>query len=227
MCPGVRTTCQSASPRRRICPSWRGSSTVYGATGWSRYSAWQQPGSRRARAWASGVLAAIPAPVACSRALPPTWSACQWVFTTSATWAVCARTHAAVSCAWPTNRVSTRAGWRPCSRSRLASGKGLRCQVTQDGSRSLSRFMDLLRGRRTDGPGSSGPAPLWFNAAPCPPLWRPDDSPRRRRAFELLPVVSVRVPGLVAGHAVGEARCRAGRPARRCRAGRRLGRPAW
>jgi hypothetical protein len=35
-----------------------------GATGWSRYSSWQQPGSRRVTASASGTLAAIPAPAA-------------------------------------------------------------------------------------------------------------------------------------------------------------------
>jgi hypothetical protein len=39
---------------------------------------------------------------------------------------------------WPPKPLSTRAGWRPCSKSRLASGNGLRCQVSQAGSRSAS-----------------------------------------------------------------------------------------
>ena len=41
-----------------------------------------------------------------------------------------ARTQAAVSAAWPTKPLSTRAG-RPGSRSRLASGEGRCCQITQ------------------------------------------------------------------------------------------------
>ncbi len=64
-------------------------------------------------------------PWAWRRALPPTWSECQWVLTTRSTFPACVRADAAVSSAWPTKPVSTRAGW-PGSRRVLASGKG-RC----------------------------------------------------------------------------------------------------
>jgi hypothetical protein len=54
----VEPASRELSPSRRTCPSCSGWSTVYGATGWSRSSATQQPGSRRA----TRRMAAIPAP---------------------------------------------------------------------------------------------------------------------------------------------------------------------
>ena len=52
--PGCADDLPVGSPSRRAWPSWRCRPTVWGATGWSRYSAWQEPGSRRATAAASG-----------------------------------------------------------------------------------------------------------------------------------------------------------------------------
>ena len=115
MCPGVRTTSQSASPRRRTCPSSSASSTVYGATGWSRYSA--SAAARVAAGDGVGVRGAgrdagaagleqgvaadvVGVPVGVHDQVQVGVRAC---------------THAAVSSAWPTKPLSTRAGWRPSS----------------------------------------------------------------------------------------------------------------
>ncbi|CAM5566563.1 hypothetical protein STANM309S_02709 [Streptomyces tanashiensis] len=149
-----RTTSQSVSPRRRTCPSSSGRSTVYGATGSSRYSAAQQPGSRREIASASGVPAAMPAPPAWRRALPPTWSECQCRVHRPGRSCRPGRGPSRRSARRGRRTESLRAGCLPGSRSVLASGKGRCHQIAQVGSDSGDPAADWSGGR--SGPGTHG-----------------------------------------------------------------------
>ena len=142
VCPRVRMTCHWASPSGRIWLSWSCSSTVYGMTGWSRYSALQQRGA--AAGYRVGVRDAggDPGhPLACSIALPPTWSACQWVLTTSGSWPVRACTQSAVWPAWPAKPLVDQGRSPARQQEQVGGGNGRCCQVIHGGRRPGSSAM--------------------------------------------------------------------------------------
>nr|WP_241245636.1 hypothetical protein [Candidatus Protofrankia datiscae] len=86
MCPGVGTTSHSDGPARSVCPASRAWSTWYRSTGWSSHADRHASACRLLITWASSRAAATAIPwTSRRRAFPPTWSLCQWVFTTSST----------------------------------------------------------------------------------------------------------------------------------------------
>ena len=105
--------------------------------------------------------------VACGSALPPTGRrACEFRPARLLGVGACP---CGSPCAWPTKPLSARVGCRPCTRSRLASGNGLRLRSPRPAVARRRESSTSSRGGQAERPGRRG-------------------SPGRRGAFELLAV---------------------------------------